>query len=130
MKNKDIYDIKKVLEKWSDYKDKRISFVVFQNTQITDTLINTFNNLTLSSEDYEFKKEMICKKYSSDIINNEYIIKNKKDFNKEMDILDYNYIKANQLMNSNCVVKFYKIKLDELPENISANELKEISFMI
>jgi len=125
MKNKDIYKIRKILENWSNYKDKRISFVVFKNIQIVDTLINTFDCLILSTEDYNFKKEYIHKKYTIDDV-----IVDKDNFNKEMDILDYNHIKANQLMDSKCTTYFYKLKSHDLPENISANEIKEISFMI
>jgi len=129
MKNKDIYRIKSILEKWSDYKGK-ISFTIFKNMEIVDTLINIFDNMIIRSDDYENKKKLICEKYSSGMDDVKYIIENTEDFNKEMDDLDYNYIKSNQLLDSECVVQFYKINIEDLPENLSANEIKEISFMI
>lgn len=130
MKNKDIYKVKQILEKWSNYENRNFSYVVFKNMEIVNTLISTFQNLIIRSEDYENRKKVICEKYSSGMNKLEYIIKNEKDFNKEMDDLDYNYIKSNQLMDSECMIQFYKISFEDLPENMNAKDLREISFMI
>jgi len=130
MKNRDIYKVKQILEKWYDYEDRNISYVVFKNMEIANTLISTFNNMVIRSEDYENRKKIICKKYSSGMNGVEYIIDNKDDFNKEMDDLDYNYIKSNQLLDSECMAQFYKINFEDLPENISAKQISEISFMV
>lgn len=129
MKNRDIYKVKQILEKWSDRKGK-FSFTIFKNMEIADTLINTFNNMLIRSEDYESRKKVICEKFSSEMVGVEYVIDNYEDFNKEMDNLDYNYIKSNQLLSNECMVQFYKVNIEDLPEDLSANDLKEISFMI
>ena len=132
MKNRDIYIIRGILEKWSRYKNINISYIVYKNIKIADTLIETFNKLIYNNDIYQFKKKKICEKYSSEIKDNKYIINedNKKKFNDEMDLLDFNYLKSNELLNKELKIKFYKIKKEHLPKDISANELNEISFMI
>jgi len=132
MKNRDIYIIRGILEKWSRYKNINISYIVYKNIKIADTLIETFNKLIYNNDIYQLKKKKICEKYSSEIKDNKYIINedNKKKFNDEMDLLDFNYLKSNELLNKELKIKFYKIKKEHLPKDISANELNEISFMI
>lgn len=130
MKNKDIFEIRKTLEEWIDVKGE-ISYYILKNIELCNVLINTLNNLkVLDSFDYELQKSKILKKYSNGIINNEYIINDTENFNKEMDELDYNFIKTSEILNNECNIKFYKIKKEQLPKNLSANEIKNISFMI
>lgn len=130
MKNKDIFDIRKTLDEWIDVKGE-ISYYILKNIELCDVLINTLNNLkVLDSFDYELQKSKILKKYSDSIINNEYIINDTENFNKEMDELDYNFIKTSEILNNECNIKFYKIKKEYLPKNLSANNIKNISFMI
>lgn len=130
MKNKDIFEIRKTLEEWIDVKGE-ISYYILKNIELCNVLINTLNNLkVLDSFDYELQKSKILKKYSNGIINNEYIINDTENFNKEMDELDYNFIKTSEILNNECNIKFYKIKKEQLPKNLSANNIKNISFMI
>jgi len=130
LKNKDIFEIRKTLEEWIDVKGE-ISYYILKNIELCNVLINTLNNLkVLDSFDYELQKSKILKKYSNGIINNEYIINDTENFNKEMDELDYNFIKTSEILNNECNIKFYKIKKEQLPKNLSANEIKNISFMI
>jgi len=131
MKNKDIYKVKIILEKWAENHKGRMSYAIFKNIEIVDTLINTFKRFkVLDINDYEREKKLICDKYSVDIVDNEYIIEDKDNFNKDMDDLDYNFLKVNQLMNSECDVQFYKVSKDDLPVGISVKDLKDMSFMI
>jgi hypothetical protein len=130
LKNKDIFEIRKTLEEWIDVKGE-ISYYILKNIELCNVLINTLNNLkVLDSFDYELQKSKILKKYSNGIINNEYIINDTENFNKEMDELDYNFIKTSEILNNECNIKFYKIKKEQLPKNLSANNIKNISFMI
>lgn len=130
MKNKDIFKIRKILEDWADIKDN-ISYYIMKNIELCDILINTLNKFkVIDYMDYNLQKKKIIQKYSKGIVNNEYIIDNHEYFNKEMDELDYNFIKTSEILNKECNLKFYKIKKDDLPKNLSANEIKNISFMI
>lgn len=130
MKNKDLFEIKNVLKKWADKKGE-FSYAVHKNIELVDTLIKTFTKLkVIDMTDYKLQKTNICNKYSKGIEDGRYIIEDEENFNKEMDDLDYNLLKTNELLNSECKIIFYKIKKDHLPENLSANDLKEISFML
>lgn len=132
MKNKDIFNIRKILENWVNKKGE-ISYYVMKNIELCDTLIKFFNNLkVVDNMDYKLQRQKIIKKYSSGIKDDQYIIdtNNQEDFNKEMDDLDYNFIKLSEIMNNECNINFYKIKKEKIPINLSAKEIKDISFMI
>jgi hypothetical protein len=57
MKNRDIYIIRGILEKWSRYKNINISYIVYKNIKIADTLIETFNKLIYNNDIYQLKKK-------------------------------------------------------------------------
>jgi len=130
MKNKDIFKIRQILEKWTNVEGV-ISYYIFKNIEMCDVLIDTLNKLkVIDILDYKLQKSDIIKKYSNGIKDDQYVIDNVNDFNKEMDILDYNFIKTSEILNNECNIVFYKIKKEELPKNISANDIREIYFMV
>jgi len=132
MKNRDIYKIRSILDKWSNYKNTNLSYVILKNIDIANTLIDTFNKFIYNKEIYNIKKKQICDKYALKIEKDSYLIKEDYEeiFNKEMDELDFNYIKSSELLDKELKVNFFKIKKDDLPKNISANDLNEIKFML
>jgi hypothetical protein len=130
MKNKDLYKIKQILEKWTIH-DNELSCIVSKNIKLVDTLLNTFNNFKIiDPTDYKLQKFKICNKYNKGFNNGKYIISNSKKFNEEMDDLDYNFLKTTEILNNSCTIIFYKIKKDHLPNNISIDDINELSFMI
>ena len=86
----------------------------------------------ITKDEYEKKRIEICEKYSKNknIVKNKYIINDHHNFNIEMDDLDYNFIKSTEIFNSNCNIQFYKIDKNDIPNYFTANDIKEISFMI
>lgn len=132
MKNKDIFQIRKILDSWGDVRGD-ISYTIMKNIELCDILINTLNNLkVIDKEDYILQKNKLLKKYSSELNGNKYIIDDdkKEEFNNLMDELDYNLIKTSEILNNECNIKFYKISKEKIPDGLSANQIKEISFMI
>jgi hypothetical protein len=134
LKNRDVFHIREILLKWTKIKNKKFSIVIWKNLNIVNTLIDTFDKLIPNYHVYTEKKLQIIDKYNG-VWNNdkkEYIIDDKyiDDFNKEMDDLDFNYVKTLELLNSDCVVSFYKLDLDDLPDELSVEDINELEFMI
>ena len=131
MKNKDVYNIRNILEKWSNYKNGNVAYAVAKNLELIDTLIDTFKRFrVITIDDYREEKKLICEKYSDSVVDGRYIINNDVDFNKEMDELDNNFLNITKILNNDCNIQFYKISKNDLPNDISANDLKDILFMI
>jgi hypothetical protein len=130
MKNKDLYGLINIFNKWSTYNNKNFSYVLSKNREILNTSIETLNRMIITPSDYEKRRLEICNKYSDEVKNEKFIITDNNKFNKEMDKLDFNYMMANKILNLETNVIFYKIDINDLPENLSEKELNEISFMI
>lgn len=130
MKNKDLINVRKSLDKLMSIEGKHQN-IVKKNIEMVDVLLDTFKRFkVIDSTDYNFQRREICIKYSSGFSDSHYNIIDKENFNKEMDDLIYNYTKTVEIMNNECTLNFFKIKKDHLPKNLSVSDLKYLSFMI
>lgn len=128
-------------------KGAKFSFGISRNIAILKPEIESLVKATEATEEYkayDAERIELCKKHSEKdangeavLENNEFKIINRKEFNKELEELNKKHQKAidardeqikevNDLLEKDTEVTLYKIKLSEVPEEITTNELRSI----
>lgn len=157
MKNFEIFESRKTLDRFSDVTNKSFSYAVYKNMLELDKEIEIIKNISKDSDEYlKYDKERqdICYKYCEKDINNnpltiitngkqsfKILDKDKETFDIEMDELKIRCsqiinekiesVKSLQeLMNKESNVKLTKISFNDLPEKCTTNDIKSLSFML
>jgi len=151
MKNIELYKIRNILKKYTNVKNKKFGNILYKNLEIVETILTSINSLNVTPKeliDYEVDRKLLCEKYSTKnengditIDNDRYIIEDYESFHNEIDLLNNKYekylnIKRDNmnrtvfLLNSECNIIFEKIDFGELPDDMSADDIKNLKFMI
>jgi len=150
----ELFDIRKTLDKLSNQEGIDFAYAIFKNKQIIDNKtmeLDFIKNVSKEIIEYEEKRIKICEQYSKKNENGQSIIENDtysiiedshEEFETKMKQL-YDEYKIpiedrrqqieifNKKMNSECELNFYKLKKEQIPNNIkTATDLEEIAFMI
>ena len=149
MKNKDLFNLEAALEGVKNLKGIKFSLCVIKNKRAIAPLIEDFRKISppMPQEylDYETSRIELCKKYSKlkdDIpisINGNYVIDDNKieGFKKDSEKLLKKHEKIiekytkeaeefNKILEEHVILDLYKIKEDELPADITAEQLEAI----
>jgi hypothetical protein len=151
MKNKDLYNARNSLVKYLDVKENNsFSYAIYKNIELIDVILKSFdrlNEVPMEISRYEVERRSICEKYAKrdedggfEVENEQYVIENREEFDKEMNELEEKYkdiIEKRKkdlenieiLMESNCELKFIKTDMQDLPK-LSPSEMMNLSFMI
>lgn len=150
MKNENLYQTRNTLVDYVNFKgNNTFSYAIFKNIELIDVILKSFdrlNEVPMEISKYEVERKEICEKYTKikdgDFIikDDEYVIENKKDFKKNIIILNKKYkdvidkrkkdlTNIDLLMESECELRFIKVGPTDLPD-LSPNEMKKLSFMI
>lgn len=143
---------KKILDEVSEVPGIEFAYAVFKNKQLINKKLielEFIKNVSSQVIEYEEKRISLCEELSDKdengkpiIENNIYLIKDKEEFKKRMEVLMSEYSPFveerkkqvdlfNQKMNSIVDVEFFKITKDQLPPQIqTAKDLDRLSFMI
>jgi hypothetical protein len=147
-----LVNAKKALDNVSHYQGIEFAYAVFKNKQLIDNKlmeVDFIKNVSPEIVEYETQRVKMCEDYSKKddkgfpIIENDlYVIENQEEFKEKMKNLVENYKPFveerqkqieifNQKMNNPADINWVKVTKDQIPPEIkTANELKEISFMI
>lgn len=148
LKNKDILSLNQALNTVGNLSGVRFSYAVAKNKKLIETEIEALNVALKASEKYtEFdtKRVELCKRLAdkdekgvAKMDNNSFvIIANKEEFDKELEALRTEYKeeidareaqikKFNEMMEEESSFVPHKIKLADLPANITAKQTTDL----
>lgn len=125
----------------------KFSYVILKNKMLIEAEVKLLNEVNKQSNEYqrfEYDRIVLCEKYSekdengkSILFNNYYKIVDKENFDIEMkdltekyqqDIINENIRKESFeiLLNEKTEINFLKVKIDDVPENITFKQLDVI----
>jgi len=157
MKNKEILQLYNALQDVSNLSGVKFAYAVSRNINKVKPTLNSLEEAINPKEEYkefESKRVELAKKYAkknengepvtnTDLDNNTktYEIENQKAFQKEMTKLQKEYAQAitnrekqieeyKNLLEEETQIDFYKIKKENLPEDITAQQLTGIFAII
>ncbi len=153
MKNKDIVQLYNNLKELGNLEGVKFAYFVVKNMKILQSEIAVFEDIIKPSEkyvEYEQKRLDICKKYAEKdengnckIENDKFVgCENNEEFNKEIQQLNNEYaeviLKRNQqlkeieqiLEEENNNIKLMKIKVEDIPKNITVKQMMVINDLI
>lgn len=157
MKYKDIFALREALNEVDYIRGKSFAYAVFKNKQILDSEIEIINQIKKEPHpdfiNFENERTLLCTQHSDLDENGEVItnltpdgqktfkIKDMELFNDEYTVLaekykdvldDMNNSKAeyDEFLEREFETELTKIKMDDLPEDISASFLDKIKFMM
>jgi len=152
MKNKELFTLVNAIRIVGKYEGLKFAYAMARNLRKVETEIEIFNTILKPSKELtecEMKRIEICVKYADKennqpkMVNNNYIIgdKNKKEFDKEITKLRKDYKKTldrqtkniedyNKLMEEESDFIPYKVLIEDVPKEITGNELKGILELI
>ena len=147
-----LINVKKSLDKVSEYQGVEFAYAVFKNKQFIDNKlmeVDFIKNVTPEVIEYEEKRVKLCEEFArkddngKPIIENDiYMIGDQDTFKGKMSDLLNEYKPFvedrqrqielfNQKMNMPVELQFIKIKKNDIPLQLNtAKELEDISFMI
>ena len=147
MKNKDILKLLQGLNQISNYPGTKFAYCVAKNMNIIKPELESLNKAveqTKEFKEYENKRIELAIKYAKKdskgdptIANNEYVLEDKKGFDKQIKELQKGYDKAikerekqfeeyNKLLEEDVDIKLYQIELDNLPKEITPQQMSAI----
>lgn len=147
MKKKDLQKLKEGIEAVAALKNAKFSYVLFKNKKLIENEIEVLKEIDKPIEDFqkfEYDRVVLCEKYcerkedgQSLLVDNTYKIKDIENFNKEIVELRNKNLTAieaeqkrlqdfNQLLEEDLNIEFFKIKSDDLPNDISLEQLSGI----
>ncbi|NPV12976.1 MAG: hypothetical protein HPY57_14515 [Ignavibacteria bacterium] len=157
MKNKDILTFREALNEVDYIRNKTFAYAVFRNKDILDKEIETINKLKREPHpdyiNFENERTLLCRthcekdengnpqlQYNPDGTQSFKIIDMAK-FNDEYQILAKKYEDVlkdmqdakkdfDEFMEKESDVELKKVRLEDLPDDISANFLEKIKFML
>lgn len=153
MKKRDLFSAEVVLKSMGNIKGAKFAYFIAKNLKLIREEIETLKKLDAISDGFkmfEVKRIALCEKYSEKddnkgpiIENQSYKIsdKNRKKFNKELESLKEKYKESldekkkkdeelQEILDEESELKFYKIKVSDLPNDISANTLMILEELI
>lgn len=151
MKKRELYICLQGLEKVKDLKGIKFAYICLKNKKKIEEEIKLFEEVIKPHpkfEEYEQQRIKLCEIHAEKDNNNEpiilkdqYKIIDQSKFENELNILKKDYIdiiedrtdqikEYNKMLEDNIEIEFEKINFSEIPENISADELESINFMI
>ena len=153
MKNGEIFRLQQGIAKVGHLKGIKFAYGIAKNKKIVDAEIENIQTSVAVSEGFEeFEKSRteLCKEYAEKDekgefknINNEYVIPEdkKEEFNIRLDAYREQHKEAiedrekqvedfREFEKADSNVEFYKIKLSDVPEDISAEEMQGINKLI
>lgn len=153
MKNVDLFRLREGLNSVSNLKGVKFAYVVLKNKKFLEEEIEALQKsieMSLPFQEFERKRIGLCEQFSdknSDgspiIVNNAYSIPEREAFEKEVAELKNQYLEAvlereNQLREydkllkeeSDVLSKLAKVKIEHVPDDISATQLDNIKEII
>lgn len=153
MKNHELFKFKQILDEVSNIKGVKFAYSVLKNKKLVEdeiSIIEKTLDMSDSYKEYETKRVNLCELHCEKdetgkplIVDNMYSIPNKVEFDSIIDGLkdEYKEVLAerqlqieeyNKLMmeESSIMDKLSKVKVEHLPEELSANQLEFLSCMI
>ena len=154
MKNNDLVKLNAALQQLSNIKGKEFAYAIFKNKSIVEKELEIFKKLQREPHpdfvNYEQERNILCITYSTKdesgnpkVVDNRYEIDplQQVDFQNEFEDLKEKYadviedmMKAesdyNEFMEKESDVKLIKVGVDSLPDDIDANFLRMIQWMV
>lgn len=157
MKNKDILIFREILNEVDYIRNKTFAYAVFKNKDILDKEIETFNKLKRNPHpdyiNFENERILLCKIHSEKDENGEPILQQNPDGTQSFKINDMNKFNEeyqelikkyddvlkdmteakrefDEFMEKESEVELKKVRIEDLPDDISASFLEKIKFML
>lgn len=157
MKNKDILKFREVLNEVDYIRNKTVAYAIFKNKEILDKEIETFNKLKRDPHpdyiNFENERILLCKEYSEKDEQGNPMFQYNPDGTQSFKIIDMEkfseeYQKLakkyedvlkdmqeakrefDEFMEKESDIQLKKIKIEDLPDDISASFLEKIKFML
>lgn len=153
MTNKDLITLNQILEQMNDVKGKKFAYAVLKNQSIIQKEIEYFEKLRQKEihpnfQEYEEKRKNLCELHSRKNENgeaityqNQYDIEDLDKFQTEFEDLKSEYPEVveaveqhrkeyEDFLNQESEVELVKVSLEEIPEEVDANILKYLQFII
>lgn len=152
MKNKDLVTFAQTLGQISGLRGKSFAYAVFKNKSLVEQELKVFEELRKEPhpdyQNYENERMIVCINYSKKddngnpvINNNQYIIEDWTGFNGDMKEITDKYKEVvedmentqkeyNIFMEKEATLNFIKVKYEDIPNDVDANLLQKIQFMI
>lgn len=153
MKNHEIFRLREALDGVSNLKGIKFAYSVLKNKKLLDdeiAILQKTVEMTEAYKDYETQRVTLCEMNSERdeqgkpvIVNNQYSIIDRESFEKEIEelkakfadvinerikqVTEYDNIMVEE---SDIVDKLSKVKVEFLPEELSANQLEALKEMI
>ena len=146
MLKKDLFQLQKILNSLKNIQNTRFSYVVLKNLRKINAEIEVLDNLQQMNDniirEYEEERIALCIQHAEKndkdepvIENNRYRMLDMDAFSKELEELRSKYeedINAHskgqeeytRLLMERCDIDFYKIKYDNLPDNLTTLQLE------
>ncbi|MCB1713148.1 MAG: hypothetical protein KDH96_11950 [Candidatus Riesia sp.] len=151
MKNKDLYQIRNNIVKFITHRNSNFSYSAFKNIKKIDEVllyINNMNEIPIGISKFELERLDICQKMAKKddeglpiLIDGKYDIDKEKEFEKMISDLEEKYKddlqkrkdhinNMEEFLNNDCEIEFEKVSREDLPKNMTIEEIMSISFMI
>lgn len=152
MKNKDLVTFAQTLGQISGLRGKSFAYAVFKNKSLVEQELKVFEELRKEPhpdyQNYENERMIVCINYSKKddngnpvINNNQYIIEDWTGFSGDMKEITDKYKEVvedmentqkeyNIFMEKEATLNFIKVKYEDIPNDVDANLLQKIQFMI
>jgi len=153
MKNHEIFRLREALNEVSNLKGIKFAYSVLKNKKLLDdeiTILQKTVEMTDTFKEFEFQRVNLCEMHSEKDEQGKAIIKDgiyslidRKAFDVEVEVLKNKYLDAiterntqlqeyDKMMveDSDIDSKLSKVKVEHLPEELSANQLEQLKEMI
>jgi len=151
MKNRNLYEYLEALNSVSELKGVKFAFTVIKNKKKLEEELKNLEEAIKASEEftsYENQRIQLCNVHSEKDDNGQPIIENNRfkiidlnKFDEELNSLKANYLEIisdrekqineyNQLLNEDCSLVLSKLNFEDLPQEITTQQLETIDFMI
>lgn len=153
MKNKDILKLKQSLDLVGNLNGIKFAYAIARNKKFIESEIEAFNEIIKPSEkfkEFDAKRVALCQELGDKnekgevkFANNQYVIvENKTKFDKEFGKLKTEYKKDIEerdkkikefnevFLEANSKFEFYRIKLEDIPKEITAAQMGAIIDLI
>jgi hypothetical protein len=151
MKKRELYDLYEGLNNVAELKGVKFAYAVNKNKSKILSELKVLEKSAEASEEYKgYEKERIalCEEHAekdkdgkANIVSGAYDIKDRATFDKALDALKETHKKAlddhanhvkdfEVLLETESEVEIHKIKLEEVPQEISVKQLENISLII
>ena len=151
MIKRDLNELLNNLSELNNLSGAKFSYVILKNKALIETdikLLTEVNKQTETYQKFEFDRFALCEKYCEKdengkavLVNNYYKIidrelfeiemKQLTDMNQQDIIFENNRIKSfENLLNENVDIEFLKLKISDIPENITVKQMDIIKDFI